>query len=119
MSQKQKIIQTMLREREGMLIDKEPARRIYELDKEISNAIIENESSLDADFIIETLKTIGKSVCLLTNDTGLWAITDRNTCITISKGRAEYVVTSHSFKDQWKKTIRGAIKQYLINQSTK
>lgn len=113
-----KVIEALLKERSALLKDKsrKDDNRIDKIQKDIITAIKKNFNKYEVDFILETLTKFGDAPNLIYDDNGMFAVSgDGYQPVVFGNQKIEGSMTVFVKKDQWKKTIREALKHYINN----
>ena len=111
------VINALLDERDDLYKKNGKNKRVDEIQKEISIAIIKNFNKYEVDFILETWTRFGAAPNVIYDDNGLFAVSGSGfQPVVTGKERIEGACTVFVEKKQWKKSIRLALKQYITNK---
>lgn len=89
---------------------------VDEIAKQVKDVFIKKFNSYEVDFIIETLTMFGEAPNLMYDDNGYFAVSGNGyQPVVYGKQKIEGLLSVYVEKQQWKKTIRLALKHYLLN----
>lgn len=102
-----------MNERDKLIKTKKNNKRIDEIKKQIQDEIIANYYYYPVDFILETWTRFGASPNLVYDDDGLFAISNIGYPAVYGKQKMEGEIIVLIKKNQWKESIREALKIYI------
>lgn len=113
---KQEII-ALVKERDNLLKTHEKNVRVDEIQKQITDVFIKKFNDYEVDFILETLTMFGQAPNVIYDDNGLFAVSAAGyQPVVTGRQKIEGMMSVFVEKKQWKKTIRLALKHYLLDE---
>lgn len=108
------VINELLDKRDLLIKGKKNSKKVDEIRENIADAIRKNFDKYEVDFILETWTRFGAAPSLIYDDNGLFAISgDGSQPVVTGKQKIDGAITVFVKKNQWKNTIRKALKQYI------
>ena len=113
----QKDILAIRTERDSLFGADDSDPRIDSLAKELWKALEENIDTLDCDFVLETIASMGGSPSLVNDDNGMWAVTeDGYQPVVFGDERLLGAITLYFDEGEvWQPSIKEAIKYYVLH----
>lgn len=110
-----KIISDLLNDRDRLIKKNSEDKRIDLIQRSIEEEIRKNFNDYEVDFILETWTRFGAAPCLMYDDNGFFAVSgDGYNPVVWGKRKIEGTMCVFLTKDQWKKTIREALRYYIM-----
>ena len=113
-----KEITALVKERYNLLNTDEKNSRVDEIQKQITEVFIKKFKDYEVDFILETLTMFGYAPNVIYDDNGLFAVSsDGYQPVVTGRKKIQGSMTVFVERNQWKKTIRLALKHYLSGKA--
>lgn len=111
-----KYILELLKERDSLLKTDEGDERVDAIQTDIVGEFRKRFNDYEVDFILESLTRFGQAPNVIYDDNGLFAVSSAGYQPFVSgRQKIEGAITVFVEKKQWKKTIRLALKNYLLS----
>lgn len=110
-------ITLLVKERDNLLKTDEKNVRVDGIQKQITDVFIKKFNHYEVDFILETLTMFGQAPNIIYDDNGLFSVSAAGyQAVVTGRQKIEGAMTVFVEKNQWKKTIRLALKYYLSDE---
>lgn len=111
----EKEIKKLLDERDVLLSTDE--KKADEIEKQITDLFKKDFNNYAVDFILESLTRFGQSPNVMYDDNGLFAVSSAGyQPVVTGRQKIDGTVAVFVNRQQWKKTIRLALKHYLFDE---